>query len=136
MSDKPLTDDLQLLVEQAAAARQNAYAPHSGYLVGAAVRLSDGRVFTGVNVENASYGLTLCAERTAVASAVAAGAKPGDFDAIAVATRDGGTPCGACRQFMFEFGDFPVVVAATDKQAPPQQHTVAGLLPDGFRLEQ
>ena len=87
------------LYERAVAAAERAYAPYSNYLVGAAVRTRDGRVFEGVNVENAAYPLGICAERTAIARAVAEGYKPGDFEAIGITA----SPCGACRQWLHEF---------------------------------
>jgi len=81
-------------------ASRTAYAPYSKFLVGAAALLRDGRVVTGVNVENASYPLGICAERCAIGCAVAAGAKPGDFEAIGITA----SPCGGCRQWLLEFG--------------------------------
>ena len=87
------------LYERAVAASERAYAPYSNYLVGAAVRARDGRVFEGVNVENAAYPLGICAEKTAIASAVAAGCKPGDLEAIGITA----SPCGGCRQWLWEF---------------------------------
>jgi cytidine deaminase len=90
----------QDLYEQAKAAAARAYAPYSKFLVGAAVLLRDGRVVAGVNVENASYPLGMCAERCALARAVAEGARPGDVEAIAVTA----SPCGGCRQWILEFG--------------------------------
>ena len=88
------------LYERARDAAGGAYAPYSRFDVGAAVLLRDGRVLTGVNVENASYPLGMCAERSALARAVAEGAKPGDLDALAVTA----SPCGGCRQWLLEFG--------------------------------
>ena len=87
------------LVDKAVAAAANAYAPYSGFLVGAAVRARDGRVFEGVNVENASYPLGICAERAALAGAVVAGCTPGDLEEIAITA----SPCGGCRQWIHEF---------------------------------
>lgn len=101
------------LVQAALRARDHAYAPYSGYSVGAAVLAEDGRVFTGANVENASYGLTLCAERVAIAAAAAAGVRK--LAALAVVTRDGASPCGACRQFAEEFAlHLPIHLASED----------------------
>jgi cytidine deaminase len=88
------------LLEHAERAAPAAYAPYSGFHVGAAALVRDGRVFTGANVENASYGLTLCAERAALARAVAEGVRPGEIEAMAVTA----SPCGACRQWLLEFG--------------------------------
>ena len=95
------TLDIPALVAAALEARRQAYAPYSKFAVGAALLTSTGRIFPGCNVENTSYGLTICAERTAACSAVAAGER--EFTAIAVALSGGGTPCGACRQFLAEF---------------------------------
>jgi cytidine deaminase len=87
------------LLERAVAVAERAYAPYSEYLVGAAVLARDGRVFEGVNVENAAYPLGICAERTALAGAVVAGYRPGDLVAIAITA----SPCGGCRQWLWEF---------------------------------
>ncbi len=118
------------LVAAAGEARANAHAPYSGYLVGSAVLTSDGRVFTGCNVENASYGLSVCAERHAVAAAVAAGCS--DFVAVAVVTSSTppASPCGACRQVLAEFGDFSVILANLDGEQ--RISTVRDLLPSAF----
>lgn len=118
------------LVAAAAAARVNAHAPYSRYLVGAAVASSDGRIFVGCNIENASYGLSVCAERHAVAAAVASGCT--DFVGIAVVTssRPPAAPCGACRQVLAEFGDFPVIMANTDGEQRTSE--VRDLLPLAF----
>jgi len=99
-----MTPSWQPLVEAASEARQHAYAPYSGFRVGAALQLDDA-VVTGVNVENCSYGLTVCAERNAIAAAVRSGAEPGSVLAVAiVADAEGPTPpCGACRQVLAEF---------------------------------
>jgi cytidine deaminase len=87
------------LVERAVEVAQRAYAPYSKYLVGASVLARDGRVFDGVNVENAAYPLGICAERTAIAKAVSEGCRPGDLAAIGITA----SPCGGCRQWLFEF---------------------------------
>jgi cytidine deaminase len=96
------------LLDLAWETRERAHAPYSNFQVGAALLAADGRVFTGCNVENLSYGLTICAERVAIGSAIAAGAR--EFLALAVVadTTEPISPCGACRQVMAEFGDFPV----------------------------
>lgn len=126
-----LTDDLrQELIRQAAAVQDHAYTPYSGYAVGAAVLTASGQTFTGVNVENAVYPLTICAERAAVFSAVSAGQRA--FQAIAVVTRDGGSPCGACRQVLSEFGLDTVVIVADQSGRIQLETTVAGLLPHAF----
>ncbi len=115
------------LILSAIAARLRAYAPYSRFQVGAALLAKDGRVFTGCNVENLSYGLTICAERNAVFAAVAAGAT--EFAAIAIAadTREPISPCGACRQVMAEFGDFKVLSTTLDGKV--FESTVGSLLP-------
>jgi cytidine deaminase len=126
-----LTDEMcQTLVQAALEARQRAYAPYSHYSVGAALLTRSGRVFTGVNVENSVYPLGICAERTAVFKAISEGAK--DFVAIAVATGNGGTPCGACRQVLAEFGEAIQVLIADGEGHLVCQTTVAELLPAAF----
>ena len=118
-----------MLVAAALAARERAYAPYSRYGVGAAVLCRDGAVIPGCNVENASYPATICAERVALSAAVAQGRR--DFVALAVATRDGGSPCGVCRQVMAELGP-AMAVYISDEQGRFRQTTVAELLPDQF----
>ena len=123
------------LLKSALAVRAQAYAPYSKFLVGAAVATEDGTVFTGTNVENASYGLTLCAERVAAAAAVAAGHRK--VTAVAVATSGGASPCGACRQFLAEFGgSMDVYLVDADKQENVKQLSLADLLPEQFSLEE
>ena len=102
--------DHEDLVAKAMEAREKAHAPYSHFAVGAALLAKSGRVYTGCNVENASYGLSICAERTAVFKAVSEGER--DFEAIAVVTEKGVTPCGACRQVLLEFGDDIQVIVA------------------------
>lgn len=119
------------LITAAKQARENAYAPFSNFRVGAAVRANSGRVFTGCNVENATLGLTCCAERVAIFKAVSEGER--GFDAIAVVTDVSGLtpPCGACRQIIWEFcGDVPVVMANLDGKV--ETETAANLLPRPF----
>lgn len=117
------------LVQQAIQARQAAYAPYSHYWVGAAVLTRSGEIITGCNVENASYGATICAERVALTRAVADGKR--DFVAMAVATRDGGTPCGICRQVMAELG-LEMMVYITDEHGKFWTTSVRELLPHSF----
>lgn len=106
---------VEALVAAAVAVRAHAYAPASRFRVGAAVQAADGRVFVGCNVENASYGLTICAERAAVFAAVAAGVRRIDAVAIATDLPEPARPCGACRQVLVEFGaDMAVVLAGRD----------------------
>jgi len=122
----------EALLEAAQAARGRAYAPYSKFAVGAALLCSDGTVVSGSNVENASYGLTMCAERSALFSAVAAGHR--HFSAIAVAGPPGviTAPCGACRQVLAEFGtDLRVLYTSNER---PVATTLAALLPAAFEL--
>ena len=120
------------LIEAALAVRQQAYAPYSNYPVGAALLMEDGSIVTGVNVENSSYGLTICAERTAVGKAIAAGYRK--IMAVAVATDNAGSPCGACRQVLTEFaGDVPVYLV--DATGNGRDTTLYTLLPDHFGPE-
>lgn len=117
------------LIEAACTARENAYAPYSEYKVGAAILVEDGRVFAGVNVENASYGLSICAERTAVFKAVSEGARK--ILAVAVCTANAGSPCGACRQVLVEFGaDIPVWY--TDPAGTVHESSLYKLIPEHF----
>ena len=121
--------DREALIRQASAARERAYAPYSDYAVGAALLAESGRVYVGCNVENAVYPLGMCAERVAVFEAVCAGER--HFEAIAVVTKNGGAPCGSCRQVLREFGgDTLVLIADTDGNH--RETTVAELLPDSF----
>jgi cytidine deaminase len=122
------------LIAAAVQARQHAYAPYSEYQVGAAVLTKSGRIFAGCNVENASYGLTLCAERVAIASAVAAGER--EFVALAVATAGGATPCGACRQFAAEFAPaMPVLLIDAAKPQAAIEVSLSDLLPGQFTFK-
>ena len=118
------------LVARARDARENAYAPYSRFSVGAAIVTAEGAVFTGVNVENASYGLAICAERSAAVAAVSAGYR--DFDAIAVAGPETTVtaPCGACRQFLNEFN--PALTVAYTTPDGVTVTTLDKLLPDSF----
>jgi len=122
------------LVAAARAALKHAYAPYSKFHVGAAILTADGKTFTGCNVENASYGLTVCAERNAIFAAVAAEGSGMRIKAVAVATeRDGPcAPCGACRQVIFEFG--PDALVLFRGQSGTEQMAITKLLPEGFRL--
>lgn len=122
------------LIDAALAARQQAYAPYSKFLVGAALLTEDGQAFSGCNVENASYGLSNCAERTATFAAVAAGQRR--FVALAVATEGGYSPCGACRQVLAEFSDdLPILIVDTRSEGRVDEVTLAELLPRRFHLE-
>ncbi|MEM7334947.1 MAG: cytidine deaminase [Chloroflexota bacterium] len=122
----------EILIQKACESRQHAYAPYSNYPVGAAILMKSGRIFVGVNVENASYGLTNCAERTAVFKAVSEGER--EIMAVAVSTENAGSPCGACRQVLVEFaGDVPVFLV--DGEGNGRETTLYQLLPDHFGPE-
>jgi len=121
--------DRHELIRQAIAARERAYAPYSGYKVGAALLGKAGRVYTGCNVENAVYPLCTCAERTAIVKAVSEGER--EFAALAVATENGGSPCGSCRQTLREFGA-DIVVLIADVTGAYRETTIAELLPGSF----
>jgi cytidine deaminase len=134
MTTPKLTDEeRQALIDLAVEARRCAYAPYSNYPVGAALRTKSGEVFTGVNVENAAYPTTMCAERTAVFKAVSEGER--EFEVIAVVTENGGTPCGSCRQVLAEFGVDTVVLIADGEGKLLQDMTVKELLPGAFTPE-
>jgi len=120
------------LVELAQKALKNAYAPYSNYPVGAALLTASGQVFTGCNVENAVYPLCTCAERTAVVKAVSEGQR--EFTAIAIATRNGGSPCGSCRQVLREFAPH-LRILLTDDAGHVRHYTLDQLLPDSFGPE-
>lgn len=123
----------QSLIDLANAARERAYAPYSNYPVGAALRTKTGRVFTGVNVENAAYPQTMCAERIAIFKAVSEGER--EFEVIAVTTDNGGSPCGGCRQVMAEFGLNTVILLADKNGSLVKETTVRELLPEAFTPE-
>lgn len=121
------------LATAACDSRAHAYAPYSNFHVGAAVLAGSGRIYTGVNVENAAYGLTTCAERVAIFKAVAAGER--SIRAVAVCTENGVAPCGSCRQVMREFADGPVAVYLLDARGYVRETTLDALLPDSFGPE-
>lgn len=125
-----MTRDPSSILAAAVAARRGAYAPYSKFFVGAALLAKDGRMFTGANVENASYGLSMCAERVAIYAAVAQGARA--FDAIAIAGPDGVAtlPCGACRQVLIEFAAQLRVIYAEGGQV--KMSSIQQLLPEAF----
>lgn len=130
MTDTPLQPDIPALIAAADAARVRAYVPYSNYAVGAALVTVDGRLYTGVNVENAAYPSSICAERTALVKAVSEGDR--QFSIIVVVTRDGGSPCGQCRQMLYEFGPSMRVVLASEAGAVTFDGTLSDLLPLGF----
>jgi len=127
------------LLRSARKATKNAYAPFSNFRVGAAILTSKGHVFTGCNVENSSYGMTICAERTAIFSAIAKDGPDLEIRAVAVAAfanNDHGvrcSPCGACRQVIYEFGPSAVIFYQGEKG--PKQSRITDLLPEGFRIK-
>jgi cytidine deaminase, homotetrameric len=121
----------EALIAAALQVRQRAYAKYSQFLVGAALLTADGRTFTGCNVENVSYGLTNCAERSAVFAAVAAGQQR--FELLAIASAGGVTPCGACRQVLVEFApDLPILLIDVDKPGQVVEANLNHLLPGAF----
>lgn len=130
---RAITDETRdRLIAAACEARSKAYAPYSHFTVGAALLAEDGRVYSGVNIENASYGLTVCAERNAIGAMVLAGGQR--LRAVAVCTENGVTPCGACRQVLAEFvdheSDAPVWIV--DGRGEVRESSLAALLPDSF----
>lgn len=127
-----LTDELrQKLIETALTARQWAYAPYSNYQVGAALLTASGKIYDGVNVENAAYPTSMCAERVAVFKAVSQGER--QFVAMAVATKNGGSPCGACRQVISEFGLDTLVIITDAEGSVVMEATIGEMLPGAFR---
>jgi cytidine deaminase len=123
------------LLRSARAAMKNAYVPFSNFRVGAAILTSKGKVFAGCNVENSSYGLTNCAERTAIFSAIAEQGPDLEIKAVAVVNHQGVpcSPCGACRQVIYEFG--PDATIFYQGKKGPKESSIADLLPEGFRLK-
>lgn len=119
--------------EEAIKMLEYSYSPFSKFAVGAAILTKSGKIYTGTNIENSSYGLTICAERVACVKAVSEGER--EFEAIAIASysEDPASPCGACRQFLWEFGDMDVILINT--QGKEKDYKLSELLPDGFRLE-
>jgi len=118
------------LIHQAKDALKNAYAPYSQYPVGAALLAKSGQIYHGVNVENAAYPSSMCAERVALFKAVSEGER--EFDAIAIVTRNGGSPCGACRQVLSEFGLDIIVLIADETEDLISETTIADQLPGAF----
>jgi cytidine deaminase len=120
----------QKLIRTALEARRWAYAPYSNYPVGAALLTVSGRIYDGVNIENAAYPTGMCAERVAVFKAVSEGERT--FSAVAIATSNGGTPCGACRQVMSEFGQETWVILVDENGAVTLELPLSDLLPGAF----
>lgn len=128
----PLTnEDIHSLIELANEARVHAYVPYSNYPVGAALRTKSGRIYTGVNIENAAYPTGICAERVAVFKAVSEGER--EFEVLALVTDNGGSPCGSCRQVLAEFGLDTTVLIADGSGRLVQSTTVGELLPAAFQ---
>ena len=123
----------QSLIDLANEARERAYVPYSNYPVGAALKTKTGKTYTGVNIENAAYPQTMCAERVAIFKAVSEGEK--EFEVISVVTDNGGSPCGGCRQVMAEFGLDTTVLLADGKGNLVKETTVKELLPEAFTPE-
>jgi len=123
---------IEKIKEEAIKMLEYSYSPFSNFPVGAAILTKSGKIYTGTNIENSSYGLTICAERVACVKAVSEGEMT--FEAIAVATRseEPASPCGACRQFLWEFGDMRVILISTNGKE--KEYLLSQLLPDGFRL--
>lgn len=126
-------EERQALIDLGNEARRRAYVPYSNYRVGAALRGKSGKIYTGVNIENAAYPVTVCAERVAIFKAISEGEC--EFDAISVVTDNGGSPCGSCRQVMAEFGLDLVVYIADGNGKLVQETTVRDLLPGAFMPE-
>jgi cytidine deaminase len=136
MRNKMVRADVRArLLRSANRVMKNAHAPYSKFRVGAAVLLSNGKIFSGCNVENASYGMTNCAERTAIFSAVARCGPKIEIRAVSVTTEQGVpcSPCGACRQVIYEFGP-DATIFFQGAEGPKQAH-ITELLPEGFRLQ-
>lgn len=125
--------ELNRLIAAALSVQQKAYAPYSNFFVGAAILATDGQIYEGCNVENASFGLTICAERSAISAAIAHGNR--NWKAIAVASRGAVTPCGACRQVLHEFGPgLEVILVDGETKAIRARWTTETLLPGAFVL--
>jgi cytidine deaminase len=124
------TEQRENLIDIARGSRELAYAPYSNYRVGAALLTTSGKIYTGVNVENAAYPTGICAERVAVFKAVSEGER--SFSAIAVVTANGGSPCGSCRQVLAEFDLETRVIIADQEGHISQETSVADLLPGAF----
>ncbi len=125
-------DIVDALRQQARDAANNAYAPYSRFAVGAAVLTEQGEIYSGANIENASFGLSICAERNAIFHAVARGARKIVAMAVYTSALQPTTPCGACRQVLAEFGRNALVICCTDVDTVEQRHSLAELLPHAF----
>lgn len=123
-------DTNELLISRALAVRAWAYAPYSNYRVGAALLASSGKIYDGVNVENAAYPSTICAERTALVKAISEGER--QFETLVVATENGGSPCGSCRQMLAEFGLDLTILIVNSEGKVLQETSLKELLPQAF----
>jgi cytidine deaminase len=123
-------DEKQTLISRAMGVRQWAYAPYSHYNVGSALLASSGKFYDGCNVENAAYGSSICAERTALVKAISEGER--HFEAVAVVTDNGGSPCGSCRQMLAEFGLALEVILVNGQGQVVKETTLHAILPDAF----
>lgn len=123
------TQTIKKLINEAKKARKGSYSPYSNYAVGAALMTDKGKIYTGANVENASFGLTICAERSAVFKAVNDGVKKIKAMALVSNTPDIPIPCGACRQVLVEFSSQDAVIVSINSEGKTQQHTLGELLP-------
>ena len=128
----PIIDELK---RRARDASQRAYAPYSGFPVGAAILASTGEIYAGANVENASFGLTICAERNAIFQAIAQGVRRIEAVVVYTPTPAAAAPCGACRQVIHEFGPDALIIGCTDDDAAERRYTLAELLPAAFGLD-
>lgn len=128
--NNPSDSQYHALIQSAIDASQNAYIPYSQYAVGATLQAEDGTVFTGCNVESAAYSPTICAERTALVKAISEGYR--QFERIAVVTRNGGSPCGVCRQLLYEFSPTMTVIIADLEGQVHHILPLSDLLPHGF----
>ena len=134
MRRRPDEETLQSLIEMAVAVRKRAHAPYSNYLVGAALLTTKGSVHVGCNVENASYGATICAERAAVTAMVASGERHPIVCALVTGGAEPVAPCGICRQVLAEFGDCTVICADARRLGQMSVEPLSGLLPHMFRI--
>ncbi len=127
--------DYENLVKLASEIKQNAYAPYSNFHVGAALIGNSGNIYTGVNVENASYGATICAERTAICKAISEGEKSIKAIAISSDSEDYTFPCGICRQVISEFADKDLVILCSNNKSEYKAYSLSDFLPNAFILE-
>ncbi len=127
--------DIKEIIEKIYAVRNNAYSPYSEFEVGAAAVFEDGKVYFGVNVENKSYGLTVCAERNAIAAGIAVGNRKLKILIVSADTKEPVMPCGACREVIAEFSDDKTTIIAANLKGMYKKYRINELLPFGFELE-